>query len=43
MELIILIILIGNAFTYMDYQVKEKDKSIEGYFRWIKEKFIKKD
>lgn len=30
------------AFTYMDYQVKTKDSSLQGYFEYMKEKYWNK-
>ena len=42
MEIIVLIIILGITYTYLDYQVKEKDKSIEGYINWMKSKYYKK-
>lgn len=35
-------IILLIAFSYMDYQIKEKDKSIEGYLKWMKNKFYTK-
>lgn len=39
-----LLFIIGTAFTitYLNYQVETKDKSLQGYFEYMKNKYWKK-
>lgn len=42
MNTIITILAIVVAVTYMNYQVKTKDTSLQGYFEYMKEKYWNK-
>lgn len=43
MKGILLIIGLFLTFQYLDYQVKAKDKSIQGFIEYLKEKFYYKN
>lgn len=42
METILIIAAIAFTVTYLNYQIETKDKSIQGYIKYMKNKYWKK-